>query len=359
MTHIKTKEQRNEIHKNFFCFVTLADHKMDNRVRESAKFITDNADHVKLGNEDEFKKAAEVIAPLVRAWKPESWNDFPLHFTDFQNAEQKAAWVFLIDTMNYAFWTPEGQVPFTASYKGKSYTGYWSLCASLKRYIDTNREIIDPAFWARSTVDDWKKVFISDTETPCPFLEWRQQTISEAGRFLLEKYNGSVLEMIKDAKGSAVSLVEIVRSNLSSYRDQCEYKGRTVYILKRAQIFAADLHYAFLGDNCIDARHCVFNDIDKITMFADYRVPQALRYLNLLHYDDELENTLKTNPHLAPGSPLEVEIRGCSIQAVEELKKYIEGSTSVLIDFVVWPYAKEHAAEMAHIRIHQTSGIFY
>lgn len=331
-----------------------------NPVVESADFISKNSQHVKLGTDNEFKKAAEVITPLLKSWKHESWSNFPTHPKNLENLEDKVSWVFLIDTMNYAFWTPDGKPPFTAICDGIKYTGYWSLCASIKRSLEKSKEILSPKFWASSSIDDWKSIFVSDTETECPFIEWRQETISEAGKFVLERYNGSVYEMVKACNRSALKLVELIRSNLKSYRDQCMFNGREVYFLKRAQIFAADLHYAFLGDNGEVAEHCRFDDIEKLTMFADYRVPQTLVYLNILHYDEYLIKKLEDDPHFPSGSQLECEIRGNSIQAVEKLKNFIDFPTnSVLIDFILWSYAKEHTEEMKHIPIHKTKSVFY
>ena len=95
-------------------------------------------------------------------------------------------------------------------------------------------------------------------------------------------------------------------------------------------------------------------------MFADYRVPQALVYLGLLKYDDILMSTLKDHPHLPSGSDEEVEIRGCSIEAVEKLKTFLGDQTpAYIIDFALWDYAKDNSDKMAHIPIHKTKGIFY
>ena len=57
---------------------------------------------------------------------------------------------------------------------------------------------------------------------------------------------------------------------------------------KRAQILVADLWGCFQGQG--DA---AFVDIDSITMFADYRVPQVLTYLGALKYSDSLLKNLK------------------------------------------------------------------
>lgn len=73
---------------------------------------------------------------------------------------------------------------------------------------------------------------------------------------------------------------------------------------------------------------------------------------------------------LASGDREEVEIRGCSIWSVELIKKRFcklvqERDTqtcsinSAIIDFYLWPYAKQHHKEMAHIPIHHTRCVYY
>jgi len=51
--------------------------------------------------------------------------------------------------------------------------------------------------------------------------------------------------------------------------------------------------------------------------FLPHRVPQDLLYLDVLQYSDELMGRLVRGEHVEVGSSEEVEIRGCSIWAVE------------------------------------------
>lgn len=322
-------------------------------VVDSASFIVSQAKNVHLGSDSDYAQAAHLVGPLVEAWTPETWSASPLH-PNLSDPSAKATWIFLIDTLNFAFWTPPGRPPFTVSYQGKNYTGYWSLCAAIRRAIDDGIPVLDPRSWA--TIN-WSDVFRSDTETPVPLLERRAEVTKEAGAWLVDKYGGSAYTMIASAKNSAIALVDLVRTNLVSYRDECEYKGRKVYFLKRAQILAADLHFGFAADG---DKVCSFYDVDKLTMFADYRVPQVLRYLKLITYSEEFVKELEERPHLASGSEMECEVRACSIMAVEKLKQSIGGKAiSVLIDYALWDYAKANSALMEHIPIHKTESVFY
>lgn len=56
-----------------------------------------------------------------------------------------------------------------------------------------------------------------------------------------------------------------------------------------------------------------FSDVDTITMFADYRVPQALFHFGAMEYSEKLYKLLSTNHMFINGDQEEMEIRGCSI----------------------------------------------
>lgn len=96
------------------------------------------------------------------------------------------------------------------------------------------------------------------------------------------------------------------------------YKGHQVFLYKRAQIFAADLWGAFKGQG-----YGEFHDIGSITIFADYIVPAVLRQLGVLKYDSALTSTIEANNEIVSGTEEEVELRACSIYAVEKMRELI------------------------------------
>lgn len=197
--------------------------------------------------------------------------------------------------------------------------------------------------------------------------------------------------------------LDICNSNLSSiWRTQWHspppfpFQGKRISFYKRAQILVAD------SWGIMEARgEGDLVNMDWLTMFADYRVPQALVHLGVLRYSDALMQALKNGESgtfsptgkqtwnisswalwsspsapplpgelLSPGDRREVEIRGCSIWSVELIKERLcklvqerDGQTcainSAIIDFYLWPYAKQRHNEMAHIPIHHTRSVYY
>lgn len=110
-----------------------------------------------------------------------------------------------------------------------------------------------------------------------------------------------------------------------------------VLFLKRAQILVADIW------SCFEGKHYGnISNIDCLTMFADYRVPQVLHRLGILFYSDSLYEIIKSETEIPPGSQCEIEIRGCSIWAVHLiLLKILDVEpdvkiNSILLDYYLW-----------------------
>lgn len=56
---------------------------------------------------------------------------------------------------------------------------------------------------------------------------------------------------------------------------------------------------------------------------ADYIVPAVLRQLGVLKYSSTLASIIDANSEIGPGSEEEVELRACSIYAVEKMRELI------------------------------------
>jgi hypothetical protein len=132
----------------------------------------------------------------------------------------------------------------------------------------------------------------SDTESQIALFDERLLCLHEVGNILLEKYDGTFTTCIKQAEKSAVKLLEIIVENFPCFRDETEYNGRSVSLYKRAQILIGDIWNFFGGKGWGE-----FADIDKITLFADYRIPQVLVYFGVMSYTDELMEKLKKGKH--------------------------------------------------------------
>jgi hypothetical protein len=180
--------------------------------------------------------------------------------------------------------------------------------------------------------------------------------LNELGRLLLEYFDGEASRLVEAVGGSAVKLVRLLADTFTSFRDVAIYHGKRVFFYKRAQIFAADLYGAFQGQSWGN-----FMDISELTAFADYKLPQVLRHLGVLHYAPALSQTLDRHAILGPGSPEEVEIRANTIWAVELIRQEMarQGATvkAIDIDRVLWNLGQDETFRQRPY--HRTVTIFY
>ena len=217
------------------------------------------------------------------------------------------------------------------------------------------------------TLDKLKYVFRSSSETELPLLEERIKHLNQVGKVLVEQYNNSFINVIRECDKSAALLVKKIVELFPSFRDEGIFNNQHVSFYKRAQILVADIWACFEGKG-----YGEFVDIEFITMFADYRVPQSLQFLGVLKYSEILRKAVRKQKEIPAGSKSELEIRGNSIWVVEllkeEIKKLCKGNNdgissvsinSVIIDFYLWDYATEHVEKMSKFPEHRTRSIFY
>ncbi|KAF9046548.1 hypothetical protein BJ165DRAFT_1527632 [Panaeolus papilionaceus] len=413
-----------------------------NPVVESAQFAYNATNLVQI-NDQGVRLAAGHIREklLLESYTPRTWRTHPLHICppepyDSANPLTKSVlnWIFLISSLNFSFWSEkEGRsdrygVEWSSGWDmqdRKVHTGYWSLVAALNRALEEDIPITDPTFYGSeilcpdSLIDHVFRRADQSAE-PVPLLKERIAIMREVGFILSNGYGGSFQGFLTEfqrrhnGNGTALDLVKMVTEVFPSFRDEVYYENKkglnlsrssppnnfahrlvlkySVCFWKRAQILVAEIWAAFYPASPSDT-HPIFPgskgpEIRRLTMFADYRVPQILHHLCILTYPQPLVRKLQSHVYLPSGSKEEVSLRAASIVSVERVREEIlrlireedkGGSasklvsdaglvSSVLIDFYLWDLAKKiesgeekvqglQTAEMAPI--HRTRSIWY
>ncbi|KAM9305154.1 queuosine 5'-phosphate N-glycosylase/hydrolase-like [Gastrophryne carolinensis] len=332
--------------------------------RESGRFITENSKDVFVEPQGVHSLAEKLFEKIKRKeitlkeWKM-------LHELNPRGSGEDAVnWVFFADTLNFSFWSENQDNKYLVKYKGKMYSGYWSFCAAINRALDEGIPITTPSYYSKVTLEQLKHVFRSDTDIPITMIETRLEILHQTGKILMEKYGGSFLNCVKLSEKSAVKLMNLVVEHFQSYRDEGLFQDKKVAFYKRAQILVGDVWGVLEGknDGC-------FYDIDKITMFADYRVPQALVHFGVLRYSEQLLKKLKEGWIFRNGDREEMEIHGCSIWAVEVvcecLKELLEKEklnvhiNSILINNFLWDFARDNRKDVDVVPFHRARCIYY
>ena len=178
---------------------------------------------------------------------------------------------------------------------------------------------------------------------------------ADLGILLSAHYEGSAVEMIRSAGGSAERLARTL-TEMPLFRDVHEYDGLTVPIYKRAQITPADLSLA-LADHELGR----FSDLHQLTIFADNLVPHVLRVDGVLEYEDSLARRIDHQRPIEAGSPEEIEIRAVAIHAVELVVSALRGLgrevRAMDVDYLLWNRGQQPAYK-ARPR-HRARSVYY
>jgi hypothetical protein len=314
-------------------------------VLTSTEPVVSSARHVAIDH-DRVRTVARQIAGGQLA--SGEW-DSDLHWRG--NPDATANYVLVLDALNFCFW---GEPRWRVTLAGNTLDGYWALAAALKRALDGGTPLTDAEYLARIPAVDVATMLSG--EHVIPLFSARVRNLREAGSVLDERWDGRFLRLVDAASGNAVRLVQLVVEHFPSFRDVARYDGREVRFYKRAQILAGDLAGSFdhSGAGALD-------DIEHLTAFADYKVPQVLHQLGVLRYDEYLMSILRARREIDHGSPAEVEIRAATIWAVEHLRQRLSADDNPIpayqIDWHLWNLGQSLPGDT--LPYHRTRTIYY
>lgn len=303
--------------------------------------------HVKISDEAILTLARSLASEDLQEFRNGvDWDACGWHYSaDAKLCGPKTCqYIFVMDSLNFCFWPTEG-------------LEYDALASRLRDVLIEN-----PAAFNAEALMNIDAVTLSSwfPEHQLPQLEERLRRLRELGEALQNDFDGLAANIVREANHSAVRLVTLVLRYLPGFRDTIVYKGRLIHFYKRAQILVGDLWAAY-GRPTDPSHPYHFNDIDKLTMFADYRVPQILRAMNVLQYSETLAKTIDFYEEIAFGSDMETEIRACTVIAVERLQRILaEQGLNLLVlevDWLLWQ--KGEAIKDTIKPHHRTLTIYY
>ena len=312
------------------------------RARQSQTGPQDGARHEKTHAVNSSGQQADAIH---RVPTPGLTWDTRYHF--FDGTERTVNWLLLLDALNFCFWADKGLPRWSIEYRGERLNGYWAEAAALTRAVEEGYAVWDARYLSDISSANLAAIFrgVSVVETGAdkpavaveiPLFEQRVANAREVGRVLLERFDGQFSHVIEEAAGSAVRLALLLVEHFPSFRDVASFRGQAVRFYKRAQICVADLHAAFDGQ-----QWGALSDVDQLTIFADYKLPQLLRHFGVLEYHPALAERIDREELLEPGSEEEVQIRAATVWACELLRQTISAAayeplTAADIDAQLW-----------------------
>jgi hypothetical protein len=269
---------------------------------------------------------ARLVAGLADlAARPEPALDPERHYLE-GSREDVTAYLLALDAINF------GSGWFPALRKRPGCSGYFTVAWALADH------------WRAEGPWDGERLRRLDAATVATVLGQEADhepmaLYAEALNDLGEWLGGrSAVEAIGAAGGSAQRLAEQLAAGMPFFDDRGFYK--------RAQIVPADLALAGVAE---------FEDLGRLTIFADNLVPHVLRVEGVLRYDDALARQIDTEALLEPGVA-EREIRACAVHVCERLARAV-GVAPRVLDTVLWNRGQE--PRFKALPRHRTRTVFY
>jgi Potential Queuosine, Q, salvage protein family len=220
--------------------------------------------------------------------------------------------VMVGNTIDTAFTDFNTHLKFQTDYAGSHLSDSEAMFACLKRAMDNGIRILNGKFLAKITRRDMEKIFAGNMEIP--MLEEKMALFRGAGEVLEAKYEGRYYNFIRSCpprlydKGNG--LVERLAGEFPRYNDASPYNGHEVKFYKLTQLGFWQI-YSALGA----AGGFGLEDPQKMTAFADYIVPVALRLMGITSYSPALEQAINTYQMIPRDSSQEIEIRAHCLYA--------------------------------------------
>jgi hypothetical protein len=237
-----------------------------------------------------------------------------------------ATFLLVIDAVNF------GSGWFPTLRKRPGYSGYFTITWAIADRFRAH------GAWTTAELRAMRTDEIADTlgqERDHELMALYAQALRSLGTFLGDR---DALALIGDARGSAQRLAAILAGGMALFADRGFYK--------RAQIVPADLALAGVAR---------FDDLDRLTIFADNLVPHVLRCDGVLHYDDALAAHIESG-RLLPAGQQEREIRACAVHACELIAARL-GATAHELDH--WLWNRGQAPAYKAVARHRTRTVYY
>lgn len=247
--------------------------------------------------------------------------------------EQLIDLVFTFNVINYCFWAEKDSPKWTIEVEGKMLDG----SIALFRALEVKKKEVDSFTTGESlaNLSSNKLARILEGNIKIPLFEERLKGLNETGGVLISKFNDRWSNVLEESRNNASLLAEILADNFLSFDDSSIFKGEKIGFYKRAQ-----LNSKMISDARVLKGRSELADLAKLTAFADYKVPQILRSLEILEYSEDLANKIDSLHVIEKDSDEENEIRIATILSVEKmlelLSKKFPNVTSSHVDSLLW-----------------------
>jgi hypothetical protein len=271
---------------------------------------------------------------------------------------QAIDFVLVADTIDTAFTDFARHEKFQADYAGQHWSDSEAEFACLKRAMDNGVPILDGKYLAKISRVELNKIFEGNIEMP--MLDEKLTVLHDVGQVLADKYDGKFHKFVASCSprlyDGGNGLIDRMVKEFPRFNDVSMLDGHEIKFYKLPQ-----LGVWMLYANLHSANKFRLDDPEKMTAFADYIVPVALRLMGMTSYSKKLEDAINSYQLIPRDSRWEIEIRAHCLYATallrEEVNKLRPANMQVIIpqiDARLWTHY--HTTTWPH---HLTQTIMY
>lgn len=284
--------------------------------------------------------------------------DIQLPFGIGRNRDEAIDFGMVSTCINFAFTDFSTHEMFQVDYAGGHWCDSDAMFACIKRALDDGVPFLEGKYLSEITLQDLMQVFQGNIEMP--MLQERMKILRSVGKTLTTSYDGHFCNFIRSAsprlydRGSG--LIDKLVKEFPRFNDISLYNGKEIKFYKLAQLGIWIIYRALQHSGGMR-----LEDSSKMTAFADYIVPVALRVMEIVEYSPALERAIQNFEIIPRDSSQEIEIRAHSLYATallcEEINKLRPADKQVIIpqiDARLWTHY--HTTHWPH---HLTPTIMY
>jgi hypothetical protein len=248
------------------------------------------------------------------------------------SADEAIDFVMVVDSIDTAFTDFASHEKFQVDFAGRHWSDSEAEFACIKRAVDAGVPFLDGNYLAKITRSELNKVFEGNIEMP--MLDEKLEVLHQVGKVLAEKYKGRFHNFVNSCSprlyDDGNGLIDRMVKEFPRFNDVSQLDGHEIKFYKLAQLGVWMLYSTLHASGKFR-----LEDPQKMTAFADYIVPVALRLHGITSYSQRLESAINAHQLIPRDFRWEVEIRAHCIYATalltEEINKLRPANLQVII----------------------------
>jgi hypothetical protein len=270
------------------------------------------------------------------------WNNVSLPTApEKMNKNNALCYFILLNSLNFCFWKTKDHPKWVYKFNNKLWDGALGLFAFFTDTFNYSNLENSLSYYQNK---DQNNSFFQNQNFNSGFLllaNERQNILSKTAEVLLSLNKTSFQILYKAAEKSTDEFIIQILNFFPDYYDP---------FLKRAQLLAAMLQGYFK-----EYYTPFLKNIENLTLFADYKVPQTLERLGILNFSKDFCKMLNSNKIFRCSSKYELILRANTILAGEKILDSLNSTekkcNAAELDYTLWELSQNNSKISSNINI--------